>query len=293
MQNLNKIIQADCLEYLKSLPDGCVDLVLTSPPYDNIRTYNSNEIFSFNFFCSVAKELTRVLKVGGVICWVTQDQISNHNKSGNSFRQALFFQESCQLNFFDNLIYSKNGITYPNTYHYYACFEYIMIFSKGKPKSLQFIEDRKNSTFNKKVSGNHRERDGKLKECIGSKKKRKIKEYGRRWNIWTYEVGYSKSVDKLTKQHPAVMPIKLCKDLMYSFSQQGDTVLDCFSGSGTTALASIQEGRNFLCCERDEKYVKIANDRLTNWQEDLLRQDKWLEDRGVVDFESDVREEVK
>jgi DNA modification methylase len=131
---VNKIICGDCLEVMKKIPDGSVDLVLTSPPYDNLRTYNG-----YNFdFEGIAKELHRVTKDGGVIVWVVGDATIKGSETGTSFKQALYFKE-IGFNLHDTMIYHKNN--YPPLTHnrYEQCFEYMFVFSKRYLKSFNPI----------------------------------------------------------------------------------------------------------------------------------------------------------
>ena len=83
---ITKIYNEDCLVTMKKMPDNFVDLVLTSPPYDDLRNYNGYKLV----FENVAKELFRIIKKGGVVIWVVGDKTDNGSESGTSFKQALF-----------------------------------------------------------------------------------------------------------------------------------------------------------------------------------------------------------
>jgi site-specific DNA-methyltransferase (adenine-specific) len=96
------LILGDCAEKLKELPDASIDLVVTSPPYDNLRDYKG---YSFGFE-EIATELARVIKIGGVIVWVVGDATVNGSETGTSFRQALYFKE-LGLNLHDTMVYKK------------------------------------------------------------------------------------------------------------------------------------------------------------------------------------------
>ena len=137
---INKIYCESNLETMAKMPDNFVDLVVTSPPYDGLRKYNG---FSFPFE-DIAKELYRVTKQGGVVVWVVGDATIKGSESGTSFRQALYFKE-CGFNLFDTMIYAKppRGAV-GNNKTYWQTFEYMFILSKGTPKTINLICDRKN-----------------------------------------------------------------------------------------------------------------------------------------------------
>jgi len=241
----------DCLELMKTIPDGSVDLTVTSPPYDNLRTYNGNCRWEFE---GIAKELFRVTKQGGVVVWVVGEATFNGSETGTSFRQALFFKE-IGFNLHDTMIYQKPALTFPDTNRYYQDFEYMFVLSKGKPETFNPITDRKNKTHGDKVHGTVREKDGSTskKVCIGNI----TKEYGRRFNIWKIP-----NPGRAGNKHPATFPLKLALDHIVSWSNEGDTILDPFLGSGTTAVAAKSLNRNFIGFELDQTYFDIAQKRI-------------------------------
>lgn len=235
----------DCVEGMKSLPDGCIDLTVTSPPYDNLRTYNG---YSFDFE-SVARELYRVTKNGGVVVWVVGDQTVKGSETGTSFKQALFFMET-GFNLHDTMIYQKSGVSYPDSTRYHQQFEYMFVFSKGKPKAINLIADRKNK-YTGTVGGNKR---GGL--C-------KRGEYGRRFNVWYYPNGKHNTTKDLDAfKHPAVFPEQLAYDHIVSWSNEGDIVLDPFIGSGTTAKMAYKAGRHYIGFDISEEYCDISRARI-------------------------------
>ena len=132
---MNKIIQGDCLEVMKSIPDKSIDMVLTSPPYDNLRDYKG---YTFNFE-GIAQEIYRVLKDGGVCVWIVGDATIKGSETGTSFRQALYFKE-IGFNLHDTMIwYKTNPMPYIKKNCYTPCFEYMFVFSKGKPNTFNPI----------------------------------------------------------------------------------------------------------------------------------------------------------
>ena len=136
---MNKIICGNCVEIMKEWENNIIDLTITSPPYDNLRDYKGY-VFDFE---NIAKQLYRVTKSGGVVVWIVGDATIKGSETGTSFRQALYFKE-IGFNLHDTMIYSKAGFQYPATNRYHQTFEYMFIFSKGKPKTFNPIKDRKN-----------------------------------------------------------------------------------------------------------------------------------------------------
>lgn len=246
----------DNVKGMSQLPDGLVDLTVTSPPYDNLRMYKGY-VFDFE---AIARQLYRVTKSGGVVVWVVGDATIKGSETGNSFRQALFFMD-CGFFLHDTMIYEKSGCAMPSRNRYLSAFEYMFIFSKGKPKTYNLIEDRKNRFPVRWGKGRKvRKKDG----TWSYRDNYKAKEFGRRYNIWRYTnggQGYGCS-DDLGQQHPASFPEKLAGDHIFSWSNAGDLVLDPFMGGGTTAKMSKILGRNYLGFEISQEYVNLANKRL-------------------------------
>jgi site-specific DNA-methyltransferase (adenine-specific) len=238
---LNQIHVMDCLSGLKSIEDKSVDLTVTSPPYDNLREYNG---YSFDFE-NIAKELYRVTKDGGVVVWVVGDATLKGSETGTSFRQALYFKE-IGFNIHDTMIYEKNSSTYPanaKSVRYSQIFEYMFVFSKGKPKTINLISDKPN-----KWAG-HKDFSGKLKNPVP--------DFSPRNNIWRYTTSFN---DKT--KHPAVFPEQLANDHILSWSNEGDVVLDPFMGSGTTAKMAILNNRSYIGFEISSEYCDMANKRI-------------------------------
>ncbi len=246
----------DCLELMKNISDGSVDLTVTSPPYDNLRTYNGN-ITQWNFekFKEIAKELYRVTADGGVVVWIVADATINGSETGTSFRQALHFMD-CGFNLHDTMIWHKIS-PFQHKNRYIPSFEYMFVLSKGKPKAANIICDRKNKWAGTQVHGTERQANGKTKKLSDVQKSKKVKEYGARYNIWDITPCKSNKTG-----HPAVFPEQLAKDHIISWSNEGDTVLDPFMGSGTTGKMAILSNRHFIGIELDECYFNIAKERI-------------------------------
>jgi site-specific DNA-methyltransferase (adenine-specific) len=256
---LNEIIRGNCVDIMREIPDNHIDLTVTSPPYDNLRSYKGYE-FDFE---SIAKELSRVTKQGGVVVWVVCDSVVDGSETGTSFRQALYFKE-IGFNLHDTMVYQKNGLTFPCPTRYHHCWEYMFVLSKGKPKTVNLIHDRPNSRGGEKISGTYRDTDNSLKTKSGAKRGKFVKEIGARFNVWKYDNGYMKvTKDKIAYKHPATFPEDLSRDHIISWSNPGDLVLDPMCGAGTTCKMAKLLGRNFIGIDISEEYCQIARERLT------------------------------
>ena len=260
--NEYSLLFGDCLERMKEIPDGSIDLTVTSPPYDNLRTYAGTLEWNFDIFKQVANELYRITKDGGVVVWVVGDATVKGSETGTSFRQALYFKE-VGFNLHDTMIYAKDAIAFPDSNRYQQCFEYMFVFSKGKPKHLNLIKDRQNKSFGRKVTGTERQKDGSTKKaaCHGSE----IKKYGTRWNIWETRTEKGGKI-----KHPAVFPESLANDHIISWSNGGDIVFDPFMGSGTTGKMAILNNRKFIGIEKVPEYFDIGVKRM---QESTMKGD--------------------
>lgn len=255
----NKIYNMDCVEGMKRLQEGSIDLTITSPPYDNLRHYNG---YSWNFEAT-AQELYRVTKPGGVVVWIVGDATIEGSETGTSFRQALYFMD-CGFRLHDTMIYQKNSLPM-NHNRYEQDFEYMFVFSKGKPATFNPIRvpckypekenARQNSYFSETDEVNRKARSNKKRKPVG---KDKIK-----GNIWYFTTGKNHSTkDDVAFKHPAIFPEQLATDHILSWSNPGDTILDPFMGSGTTAKMAILNQRNFIGFEISEEYCAIAEERL-------------------------------
>ena len=251
------IYNETCLDTMKRMPDNHIDLTVTSPPYDDLRDYKG---YDFDFE-PTARELFRVTKQGGVVVWVVGDATVNGSETGTSFKQALYFME-CGFNM-ETMIYEKNGPAYPSQNRYYSIFEYMFVFSKGKPKTTNLICDRKNKWVGQKWSNTRSRRDvtGELRKTTWEASQGG--EYGIRFNIWKYNVGHGYSTkDECAYKHPAIYPEKLANDHIMSWSNPGDMVYDPFLGSGTTTKMAKHNNRKCIGSETTTEYCEIAVKRL-------------------------------
>jgi len=259
-----ELINGDCLHEIKSVPHNSIDLTVTSPPYDNLRTYNgNNDTWSEQVWRELIAQLYRVTADGGVVVWIVGDATLNGSETATSFRQALHAM-ACGFNLHDTMIWNKGGFSAVGALktRYAPVFEYMFVWSKGKPKTFNPIIDRKNKHAGKKISKTKRQPDGTTKAGIDYISR----DYGQRFNIW--DIGPQRQRGK--EAHPAPFPESLALDHIISWSNEGDTVFDPFMGSGTTGVAAQRLGRNFIGIELDKEYCDIANDRIIAERQKLL-----------------------
>lgn len=253
---IDSIITGDCSKILKEFPDNCIDLTVTSPPYDKLRDYLG---YNFNFK-EIANQLYRVTKKGGIVVWIIGDASINNSETGSSFRQALYFKD-IGFNLHDTMIYQKSGFANPSRNRYHQIFEYMFVLSKGKPKTFNPIKDKPNKTqydFSKK----RRQKDGTISNK-NDKSRIKLSPYGMRTNIWRYTTGRGNSTkDDIAFKHPAIFPEKLAKDHIISWSNEDDVILDPMCGSGTTLKMAFLLKRHYIGIDISPEYCQIARERI-------------------------------
>ena len=253
---IDEIIHGDCLEVMKEMPEGIIDLTVTSPPYDNLRTYEGYE-FDFE---GIAEQLYRVTKPGGVVVWVVGDATVKGSETGTSFRQALYFKD-IGFNLHDTMIYQKNSYPFPPSNRYYQQFEYMFVFSKGRPKTANILRQPTDPRWRKKnnASSSQRNKDGSVRKLEGETgmDDRKMD------NVWLLNAGYMKGTpDKIAFSHPATFPDTLAGRHILTWSNPGDLVLDPMCGSGTTCKMAAINNRRYIGIDISEKYVNIARERI-------------------------------
>lgn len=247
----NYVYNTSAEHLLMMLPDNSIDMILTSPPYDNLRTYKG---FSWNFEF-IARESYRVLKSGGVLVWVVGDATIDGSETLTSMRQALYFKDVVGFKMHDTMIYEVAGTgAKGSNYAYWQAFEYMFVLVKGKIKTVNRIADVRNKNAGHAAFGRFRE--GGSNEGL-----HKVNEVGVRTNIWRYPVGFANASD--ITGHPAPFPESLARDHILTWSNPGDLVLDFFMGSGTTAKMARNNGRRFIGCDIAAEYVALANKRLS------------------------------
>jgi len=253
---INQIYNENCLNTMSRMPDGFIDLTVTSPPYDNLRTYTGEMQWNENVWKGIIKELYRVTKQGGVVVWVVGDATIKGSETGTSFKQALWAME-CGFNLHDTMIYRK--INYiPLTHNRYEQeFEYMFIFSKGKLKTFNptTVECK---TKGSKTNGRTFYQTNSQNTPTEGHKNGLVKEHKQKGNVWELATNAG------AKGHPAQFPEQLANDHILSWSNEGDLIYDTFMGSGTTGKMAVLNHRNFIGSELSEAYCRIAEERLLN-----------------------------
>jgi DNA modification methylase len=250
-----QLLQGDCLEIMRGMEAECIDLTVTSPPYDNLRAYRG---YSFDFE-PIARELYRVTKPGGVVVWVVGDATVNGSETGTSFKQALYFKE-IGFNLHDTMIYqtAKPPLTHNR---YEQEFEYMFVFSKGKPNTFNAIKVKSKSAGHAGTSRTFRQDATGILET--AHRAGRVAETRIMGNVWNINSGYGHgTLDQEAFSHPATFPEALARDHILSWSNPGDTVLDCFLGSGTTGKMAVKYQRNFIGMEIAPEYLGIARTRI-------------------------------
>jgi len=250
------LMQGDCLEWMKEIQDGSIDLTVTSPPYDNLRTYNgNNNQWGENVWQAIIADLYRVTKDGGVVVWVVGDATVKGSETGTSFKQALWAME-CGFRM-ETMIWEKTGSGCLGSNSYYSQnFEFVFIFCKGAHKHGSLIKDRENKVKSGMVKVNSKinKEGGSVSRIV------ERKPFGKRGNIWRID-------PQKNSEHPAPFPESLAHDHIISWSNEGDTVLDTFMGSGTTGVACVNLDRKFIGIELDKDYFEIAEKRIKEAQD--------------------------
>lgn len=246
---LNKVYNENCLDTMKRMEDGFVDLTVTSPPYDNLRKYNG---YSFDFE-GIADELYRVTKKGGVLVWVVGDQTLKGNESGTSFNQALYFKQ-IGFNLYDTMIYRKKNYIPLTHKRYEQEFEYMFVFSKGKPNTFNpiMVECKNKGKETKRTFYHTNDQNEPTQENSPGN----VRNYKQKGNVWDI------ATNSKVKGHPAQFPEQLANDHIISWSNEGNIVYDPFCGSGTTPKMAIINNRKFIASELSKEYCDITHRRL-------------------------------
>lgn len=251
----NTIYNCNCIDLMQSMNENYVDLTVTSPPYDDLRNYKG---YHFDYE-SIAKNLYRVTKVGGIVVWVVNDRISKGDRTLTSFKQAIFFQ-SVGFNVHDVMIYRKKNTPFMRSNAYTNCYEFMFVFSKKKVNTFNRLLDKtvrqgfEGMPFNKGA------------DAINQKVVKELKAEKTKVNIWEYAVGLGGTTsDREAFKHPAVFPEKLAEDHILSWTNPGDVVYDPMCGSGTTLKMAKKHGRIYIGSDISEEYVDIAKRRVEGY----------------------------
>lgn len=256
----NQVINTDNRKGLKSLPDDSIPLTVTSPPWDDVRIYGDGTLtpWNANVFREVADQLWRVTAQGGVVCWHVGEQIQNGSESGTSSEQRLYFRDLGFRLWQTLIVETMAGHTHKHRYG--GAIQYIFVLTKGKPKTVNLLRDRPNKHAGNVHGFFKRDAHGK----IHSQTQVVVAEYGVRGPVWKYFP--RKAKDEEARQHPAPMDETISRDLIRSFSEPGNLVLDPFAGSGTTLKWAMTFGRYYLGFEAVEEYFQLAKRRLERYR---------------------------
>ena len=260
MMQRNTILLGDCRDEMKELEESCIPLTVTSPPYDDLRAYSGSP-WTFDVFQDIAKQLYRITTPGGVVCWIVQDQVVNGSLSGTKFRQVQHFMKLGFLLSHELIMVSKGYRNQSRRYTNQA--QVCYVFSKGRPTTINLIQDRPNRTAGTKARFAKCDKFGQRKTFFTGYT---IQDYGSRTNIWEYKVGGSMTTtDKIAfEAHSALMPEAMAEDLVISFSNPGDLVFDPMAGTGTTCKMAWLNGRDFLGMEIWSQAYNAGVERMAN-----------------------------
>lgn len=254
---MQDLIHGDCLEVMRDIESNSIDLTVTSPPYDNLRTYKGSLKWGGHIWKPILEELYRITKDGGVVVWVVGDATVKGSETGTSFKQALYAME-CGFRLHDTMIWDKTHIVPRPSNRYENSMEYMFVFSKGRPSTFSPIKDKRNIGFGRKITGHKRNKEGVPIKLHGATNGKTVNEFGVRHNVWRIDPARGKK----GHSHPAPFPEKLANDHIISWSNEGDTILDPFMGSGTVGKMCKELGRSFIGIEKVEEYFEIAKERI-------------------------------
>lgn len=243
-----KLFQGDCLELMKDIPDGSVDCIITDPPYGTTNCDWDEQIdlkllFDSGFRC---------LKRNGAFILFSQMPF------------AVDLITACRKFFRYEIIWHKtNPVGFLNAKKMpLRCHENILLFYRNLP--VYNPQKIKGKPYKKKG------RDGTL-DIYAAKRLPSVNMDGLRYptdvlRLKNYPV---------TSIHPTQKPVELGEWLVKTYTNPGDTVLDCFMGSGSTGVACVRNGRNFIGMELQEKYFEIAKNRIEDEIKKAENHEEW------------------
>ncbi len=254
MIEINKIYNEDNIETLKKMDSSSLDMVITSPPYDELRDYKG---FSFDLH-GIIDELLRCLKDGAVVIWNVNDATKDGSETGTSFKQALLFIEK-GFNLHDTMIWNKSNPLPVGLNHkrYTSSFEYMFVFSKGRVKTFNPLKEKALYSGKKSKKTFQREKDGTKKHKV----QQTILDEKIISNVWLLPTAYEKE----SYIHPAPFPTELVIKHIKSWTNENDLIYDPFMGSGTTAKAAHLLNRNWIGSEISKEYCELSNKRLDTY----------------------------
>jgi site-specific DNA-methyltransferase (adenine-specific) len=269
---LNKIYQGDSLELLKQLPDNSIDLVITSPPYSTLKVYIDNPgILAddyVNWFIPYCKEIERVIKPTGSFILNINDKVENGFRHPYVFDLISTLHKETGLKMFERLFWNKLK-SLPNRARFGDRVEYIFWFAKEK--DFQFYLDEMRTEYSEQSVK-------RMKKPLKKRFARTEGDDNIDYKDWapnpkgalpTTLVNISSESKRIADNHVAVYPIDLVSYFIKGSTQKGGVVLDPFMGSGTTAVAAKQLGRNYIGFELQQDYIDVANKRIAEYVKNI------------------------
>jgi DNA modification methylase len=261
---IDRVLNNNGIAGMKKLPDGCIPMTMTSPPYDKLREFGGHP-WDFESFIPIAEELYRITMQGGVVVWIVADSIIDGSETGTSARQKLRFLE-IGFNAHHTMVMHRKGSRWPSKVRYGDSLEYAFVLSKGKPRTIKLLRDKPNKHAGMVQTFNRRELDGRQRPTGTSQP---VKEMGVRSAIWTYAAGGPATTkDNYAFNHPALMPERMAEDHIRSWSRIGDLIFDPMCGAGTTCKMALLNHRRYLGFEVHEPYHRLAESRMTDAHEE-------------------------
>ena len=251
-----ELILGDCIAEMSKMEPGSVDLTVTSPPYDNMRSYKGSLEWGEEIWKEVLKGLYDVTAEGGVVVWVVGDATIKGSETGTSFKQALYAME-CGFRLHDTMIWSKPSVPPTQKNRYQQSFEYMFVFTKGVTRIFNPLQDVSKTAG--RVRKRHRTKKGNHE--LNGEGEYTTKDTKMINNLWSEAVCSEKNI-----KHPAKFPEKLATDHILSWSNEGDLVFDPFLGSGTTGKMAVLNNRRFVGIEKVQEYYDIAAQRIQDAQ---------------------------
>jgi site-specific DNA-methyltransferase (adenine-specific)/site-specific DNA-methyltransferase (cytosine-N4-specific) len=263
-----RILQGDCFELIKDLPDNSVDLVITSPPYADIVNYGKNiSIKKPNEYCDwllpLFNEIHRVLKPSGSFILNINDNCSNGLRNPFIFELIYRSQKETKLKFYDTYIWHKRaGIPNGSKKRFRNNTEFIFHFVKNQ-KELKFYMDRVMEPAAESFKKRLKSPINNDTEIIDGERIRKKVMWGeyemvRPDNVFRFNTAATERDNSI--RHPAPYHKDLPTYFINLLTDEGDVVLDVFSGIGTTGLGC--NNREYIGFELNEKYAEFSKKRL-------------------------------
>jgi DNA modification methylase len=270
MDFLNKIIQGDCGEVLKNIPDNSVDLIFTSPPYADQRKeiYGGIKPDEYVFwFLPKTEQFLRVLKPTGTFILNIKERVVNGERHTYVIELILEMRKQGWLWTEEFMWHKKNSYPgkWPNRFR--DNWERLIQFNKAKKFSMyQEAVMVPVGSWAKERLSNLSKTDKKRDESkVGSGFGKKVSNWLGRDFVYPTNVIHT-ATECYNRNHSAVFPLELPLWFIKLFTKPGDTVLDPFIGSGTTAIAAIQLGRNYIGIDINPEYIELSHSRMTETQ---------------------------